>query len=82
MSPRERIRGFIVDSFFVESFSDEESFLQSGIIDSLGILDLVAFLEKEFGIKISDQELVPQNFDSLAKVSAFAERKRLSATAA
>jgi len=82
MNPRERIRRFIVDTFFVESFSDEESFLRSGIIDSLGMLDLVAFLESEFGIKIYDEELVPQNLDSLAKVAAFAERKRLSVTAA
>ncbi len=82
MNPRERIRRFIVDTFFVESFSDEESFLRSGIIDSLGMLDLVAFLESEFGIKIYDEELVPQNLDSLANVAAFAERKRLSVTAA
>lgn len=81
MNPRERIRRFIVDTFFVESFSDEESFLRSGIIDSLGMLDLVAFLESEFGIKIYDEELVPQNLDSLANVAAFAERK-LSVTAA
>ncbi len=82
MNPRERIRRFIVDTFFVESFSDEESFLRSGIIDSLGMLDLVAFLESEYGIKIYDEELVPQNLDSLANVAAFAERKRLSVTAA
>lgn len=82
MNPRERIRHFIVETFFVESFSDDESFLRSGIIDSLGMLDLVAFLESEFGIKIYDEELVPQNLDSLANVAAFAERKRLSVTAA
>jgi len=46
------------------------------------MLDLVAFLESEFGIKIYDEELVPQNLDSLANVAAFAERKRLSVTAA
>jgi acyl carrier protein len=80
MSPRERIRGFIVDSFFVDGFSDEESFLRSGIIDSLGMLDLIAFLENEFGITITDGELVRENLDSLAKVCVFVERKRLTLT--
>jgi acyl carrier protein len=82
MSPRVRIKGFIVESFFVDDFSDAESFLRSGIIDSLGMLELVAFLEKEFGIKIADVELVPENLDSLARVCAFVERKRLIGNAA
>jgi acyl carrier protein len=82
MSLRARIRGFIVASFFVDDFSDADSFLRSRIIDSLGMLELVAFLEKEFGIKISDVELVPENLDSLAKVCAFVERKLLIGTAA
>ena len=82
MSTRARIRAFIVESFFVDVFSDEDSFLRSGIIDSLGMLELIAFLEKEYSIKIRDAELVPENLDSLAKVCAFVERKRLVGTAA
>jgi acyl carrier protein len=82
MSPRELIRAFISDSFFVDGFSDEESFLRSGIIDSLGILDLVAFLEREFGIKVQDTDLVPENLDSVAKVCAFVGRKQLTSKTA
>jgi acyl carrier protein len=82
MSTRARIRGFIVGSFFVDDFSDQDSFLRNGIIDSLGMLELIAFLEKQFGIKIADAELVPENLDSLAKVCAFVERKRQIETAA
>jgi acyl carrier protein len=82
MNPRDRIRGFIVESFFVDEFSDEDSFLRNGIIDSLGMLEMVAFLEKEFGIKITDAELLPENLDSLTKVCAFVERKRQLGTAA
>jgi acyl carrier protein len=82
MSTRARIRGFIVESFFVDGFSDEESFLRSSIIDSIGMLELVAFLEKEFGIKIADTELLPENLDSLARVCAFVERKQLAGTTA
>jgi len=52
MNLRARIRGFIVDSFFVEELSDDDSFLRKSIIDSLGMLELIAFLEKKFGIKI------------------------------
>ncbi len=82
MSTRERIREFIVESFFVDDFSDQDSFLRNDIIDSLGMLELIAFLEKQFGIKIADAELVPENLDSLAKVCAFVERKRPIETAA
>jgi len=82
MSSRARIRGFIVESFFVDDFSDTESFLGNSIIDSLGMLELVAFLEKEFGITIADTELIPDNLDSLARVCAFVERKRLIGNAA
>jgi len=82
MNLRARIRGFIVDSFFVEELSDDDSFLRKSIIDSLGMLELIAFLEEEFGIKITDAELVPENLDSLARVCAFVEKKRQLGTAA
>jgi acyl carrier protein len=82
MSTRARIRQYIVESFFVDDFSDQDSFLRNSIVDSLGMLELIAFLEKEFVIKITDAELVPENLDSLAKVCAFVERKRLIGTAA
>jgi acyl carrier protein len=82
MNPRDRIRAFVIESFFVDDFSDEDSFLRNGIIDSLGMLELIAFLEKEFGIKITDAELVPENLDSLARVCAFVERKRQLGSAA
>jgi acyl carrier protein len=82
MSSRARIRRFIVESFFVADFSDTESFLRNSIIDSLGMLELVSFLENEFGITIPDTELVPENLDSLARVCAFVERKRSIGNAA
>ncbi len=72
----DRIRGFIRESFFVEAVSDDESFLQSGIIDSTAMLELVGFLEQEFDIEILDEELVPENLDSLSRAAAFVLRKR------
>ena len=77
----DRIYSFIVEQFFVDGFDDDESFLRSGIIDSMGMAQLVAFLEETFGIAIGDEDLVPENLDSLSRVVAFVERK-LSLSAA
>lgn len=79
---RERIRSFIVETFFVDDFSDEEPFLSAGIIDSMGMLQLVTFLQEQFGIEIPDHELVPENLDSVARATAFVERKLKSRSAA
>lgn len=70
------IRTFISETFFVDSFADDDSFLGTGIIDSTGMLELVAFIERTFSVKIADQELVPENLDALTRVVAFIERKR------
>ncbi len=75
MEVRERVRRFIQDSFLVDEVKDDESFLASGIIDSLGVMQLVTFVEHEFNVRIADSELVPDNFDSVERVSAFVERK-------
>lgn len=82
METRAQIRSFIVETFFASEFGDDDSFLQTGLVDSMGMLQLVGFLEEHFGISLADDEMVPENLDSLAKVAAFVERKqqqRLSA---
>lgn len=78
MNLRDRIRNFIVDTFFVDGFGDDDSFLRKGLIDSTGMLELVAFIETEFGFKVADSELVPENLDSLSRVVAFVSRKQPS----
>lgn len=75
VNTREVIRGFVSETFFVDQFGDGDSFLQSGIIDSTGMLELVAFIEQKFGLKLADTELVPKNLDSLDNLCAFLERK-------
>jgi acyl carrier protein len=75
MTIRDTIRKFVVDTFFVDDFADEDGFLGSGIVDSMGMLQLVTFLQARFGIEIRDDELVPENLDSLARATAFVERK-------
>jgi acyl carrier protein len=73
------IREFIVSFFYVpepEAFSDDQSLLDSGIVDSIGMFDVIAFLEKQFGFKIKDEEMIPENLDSVANMSRFVARKQ------
>jgi len=73
------IRAFVIQNFMFgqgAQLSDEESFLEAGIIDSTGVLELVGFLEATYGIAVADEDLVPANLDSVARVARFVERKR------
>jgi len=73
------IKGFIVSNFLFGQegggLADDQSFLESGIIDSTGLLELVSFVEQRYGLSIADRELVPENLDSLANISRFVARK-------
>jgi acyl carrier protein len=74
-----RIRKFIVENFLYGGSSDDldgdTSFLAEGLIDSTGVLELVAYLERAFEISIADTEVVPDNLDSVARICAYVERK-------
>lgn len=74
------IRNFIQENFLIgrskNQFDDDTSFLDTGIIDSTGMLELIAFLEEEFSIEILDEELVPENLDSVNRVVTFVGRKK------
>ena len=75
---KEKVRAFIVENFMFgndEGLSDETSFLEEGIIDSTGVLELVDFLEEEFNISVDDEELIPENLDSIKNLSGYLERK-------
>jgi acyl carrier protein len=77
-SVRQELRHFIVENFLFgqgQDLADGTSFLENGIIDSTGVLELVAHLEAIYGIKVRDDELVPENLDSIDAVVAFLERK-------
>ena len=77
---KKAVRQFIVDTFLFgsedEPFEDNDSFLEKGIIDSTGVLELIEFIEENYGINVEDEELVPDNFDSLDKVTAYINRKK------
>ena len=78
MSLREQIRNFILENFILENpedLVDDESMLEKGIIDSTGVLELVAFLESTYEIKVEDEELIPENLDSIKNIVAYLEKK-------
>jgi len=74
----EKIRSFIVDNFLFgdgSSLTNDTSFLEERIIDSTGILQIISFIEEEFDIRINDDEILPENLDSLSNISAFLNKK-------
>lgn len=73
------VRAFIAQNFYVpdpKALSDDASLVDEGILDSTGVLELAAFLEKRFEIKVEDSELLPTNLDSIAFVVRFVANKR------
>ncbi len=74
------LKHFVVTNFLFgqggSALTDEQSFLESGIIDSTGMLELVSFVEQHYGITVADRELLPANLDSLRNLSQFIARKR------
>jgi acyl carrier protein len=69
---------FVIENFLFgdsDHLEDNTSLLESGIIDSTGILELIAFLEETYGIKIEDEEVIPENLDSLKNIDLFLQAK-------
>ena len=60
-------------------FRDDDSFLEKGILDSTGVLELVGHIEKEYGIRVDADEIIPDNLDSIDKLTSFIERKTAAA---
>jgi len=74
----ESVRDFIVTNFLFgdgDQLAEETSFVEKGIIDSTGILELVIFIEETCGFKIEDNDLIPENLDNLVNIAAFINRK-------
>lgn len=77
---RDTIRMFILQNYlFTEdqsALSDDASFLESGIVDSTGMMEVIFFLEESWGIKVEDEEMIPENLDSVSNLVAFLKRKQ------
>lgn len=85
MNVEQRVKQFIVENFYVSNaaeLANGASLIQGGWVDSTGMLELITFLEEEYGIRISDTEMVPENLDSIERIAAFVARKGGAARAA
>ena len=76
---KDELRQFVTDNFMFgkpyKGFADEDSFIARGIIDSTGVMELVAFLEGRYGIKLQDRDLTPDNLDSINGLARFVESR-------
>lgn len=83
MEIKQALKQFIVSNFMMgmpaQSLGDDDSFLERSIIDSTGVLELVNFLEEEFSITVRDDELLPENLDTLNALEGFVTRKLVPA---
>jgi acyl carrier protein len=79
MNVKEKIREYVAENFLLSSngfdLGDDESFLEAGVVDSLGVLELVTFVEENYNVRVPDDEIVPGNFDSVDKLAAYIGRK-------
>jgi len=79
MSEKQQIKDFILKNFLFSNngvLADDESLVRNGVIDSTGVLELISFLEETYGIKVADEEMIPENLDSVSSMAAFLVRKR------
>jgi acyl carrier protein len=78
---KDQIRQYIARNLlFSDSgfkYGDDASFLEEGIVDSLGIMDLVCFIEETFGLAVADEDLTPDNFDSVNKLADYVQHRLL-----
>lgn len=83
METVKRIRAYICENFLFSTdesaLDDERSLIGSGTLDSTGILELILFLETSFGIKVADDEMLPANLDTVARIATFVARKQAAA---
>ncbi|HEX4824865.1 MAG TPA: acyl carrier protein [Candidatus Polarisedimenticolaceae bacterium] len=78
MTEEEMVRAFITKNFLFSDdgrLGDEDSLMDKGVLDSTGVLEFVGFLESTYGLKVLDEELVPDNLDSIRSAAAFVRRK-------
>ncbi len=79
MNTQARIRQFILENFYIRDPSevaDDTLLVTNGIVDSTGMLEVIAFLEEQFGIQVVDEETTPENLDSIDRMAAFIARKQ------
>lgn len=80
MSVEQQVRDYILENYLFtddqSALNNGDSFLDKGILDSTGILEVIYFIEEDFGIKVEDEEMIPENLDSVDRIVAFVDRKQ------
>lgn len=80
MSTEQQVRDYILENYLFtddqSALNNGDSFLETGILDSTGILEVIHFIEEDFGISVEDEEMVPENLDSVERIVAFIGRKQ------
>lgn len=78
-SIEQQLRKFLADNFILENqgadIDSEESLTQSGVLDSMGVLELIMYIEEEFGVRIPDEDTLPENLDSISRVVSYVSRR-------
>ena len=81
---KSEVRTYLLDNFLMgetgQEIRDDTSFMNNHILDSTGFIELISYLEEQFGIQVQDEEMVPENLDSLANIEHFVSGKRASAS--
>jgi len=79
MQLKQDIKTYLIENFYYgqddNTLTDDISFLENGIIDSTGVLELVSFIQEKYGITVGDEEILPDNFDSINKLAGFIMNK-------
>jgi acyl carrier protein len=78
MTVQERVRQFVLEYFYVSDpaeLTDEISLIDSGIVDSTGMLEIILFLEGEYGFHVEDHETIPENLETISRIAAYVDRK-------
>ena len=80
---REKVRGFILENYLFTADKSalglDDSLLGRGIVDSTGMLEIIFFIEEQLGVKVKDDEMIPDNLDSVNRIAAFVETRRKAA---
>jgi len=78
-TPEEIVRTHIAKDILFNNkgypYADDASFLENGIIDSMNVMELIMFVEESFGLVVADEDIVPDNFDSVTRIGAYVRRK-------
>jgi len=80
MSIEQQVRDYILENFLftndAAALANDASFLEKGIIDSTGVLEMIFFLEQEFALKVADKEMIPENLDSVNNIVRYVQSKQ------